>query len=473
MRLRAAAPSLLIGKFDWAKCAQQLGFVLSHMRRLAKQQRNDDYASRRDYQKIISKRGISFAPKAAGQQELVLRKIIDTEKPSRVGFGGYLRSDKPLVVDYEVVVNGEKATGHISIDQSHWWRFGCMIDSASAGSAVMTLRWSGKTPLHVWGLNAGPIKLSETITKHKDFSNELLRASHLAPETFYLEHENPLNADIVEDVSSKLASSPGPAIQLKKCSYDGRMLPLDSKRHGILAFHRHKAKLTKHQNECRACKKWRINNHFNILRTADQFHESSAINRERRLLLREPEILQTIKDRKGDGLKSIIWKKFDEKCFVCGKILKLSEVQLDHTRPLAYLWPIDQHATCLCAVHNNEKREKFPSDFYSEQQLQRLSKICGLSMKQLQVRDVNEHELKNILKDVQTFAKTWEPRTFQAIARRVKEVRPSIDLFDLLKLTDSTLHAYVTTEIAKRPPAVIADDLALNDGTLETTNNAE
>jgi len=221
-----------------------------------------------------------------------------------------------------------------------------------------------------------------------------------------------------------------------------------------LSFHKHRAKRTNHQNECRSCKGWRINNHFNPIRTVDQLHESSSITRERKLLLREPEILQAIKERDGRGLKSIIWERFGRCCFVCGRELALNEVHLDHTRPLAYLWPIDEHATCLCADHNNEKKEKFPVDFYNEEQLRGLSKITGLSYEELTEKRLNETELQRILDNLAAFALDWEPRTFAATARKIIELRPDIDLYERLKMDDLAIYADLLQRLAERPPAV-------------------
>jgi hypothetical protein len=58
-------------------------------------------------------------------------------------------------------------------------------------------------------------------------------------------------------------------------------------------------------------------------------------------------------------------------------------MHLDHTRPLALLWPLDEYATALCSVHNTEKRDRSPSDYYSAIELKRLSKITGLKLKEL------------------------------------------------------------------------------------------
>lgn len=193
------------------------------------------------------------------------------------------------------------------------------------------------------------------------------------------------------------------------------------------------------------------------MRTVDQLNESSLITRERKILLREPVILQEIKDRTGDGLKSQVWKRFNKQCFFCGKPLKLNEVQLDHTRPLAYLWPIDEHATCLCAEHNNLKKDRFPVEFYSEEQLITLSKICGLPLEALKKKEVNEKELARILKDIEQFAREAEPRTFSSIARKVKEIKPLVDLFASLRYRNAALAAEVEALLTERPESVVSD----------------
>lgn len=232
------------------------------------------------------------------------------------------------------------------------------------------------------------------------------------------------------------------------------MLPVDMNRLGTLAFHKHNAKRTFHQNECRACKKWRINDSFNPLRTVDQLHESSVITRERKLFLREPQRLQEYKRRTGAGLKSQVWERFGRRCFYCDKSLKLSDVQLDHTRPLAYLWPIDEFATCLCAAHNNQKTDKFPVDFYNRTQLRELSRITGLPYRELVAKAVNQYELDRIWDDIATFALEWEPRTFAATARKVTEMLPEVDLFGRLYDVDPELHDELMASLADRPPGV-------------------
>ncbi|MFT3912592.1 MAG: hypothetical protein QM704_00480 [Anaeromyxobacteraceae bacterium] len=281
-----------------------------------------------------------------------------------------------------------------------------------------------------------------------------LASPHLVPETFYLAHTSPTVRAMGSWENAVTAAAHGDPIPLKKCAYCQRLLPIDTKRPATLAFHKHNAKRTGHQNECRACKKWRINDDFNPKRTVDQLHESSVITRERKLFLREPEALYAIKEREGAGLKSIVWNRFGRKCFRCKTPLALKDVELDHTRPMAYLWPIDEHATCLCGACNNHKKDRFPVDVYTEPQLRELAKVTGLTYADLTKKEVCEKELQRILRDIVGFARTWDPSMFNATARKVRELR-GIDLFEALRRADPKEHTRMLQEVAKRPEPVI------------------
>jgi hypothetical protein len=59
-------------------------------------------------------------------------------------------------------------------------------------------------------------------------------------------------------------------------------------------------------------------------------------------------------------------------------------MHLDHTRPLALLWPLDGTATALCATHNSEKRDRAPTDYYTADELRRLAAITGVPLGELQ-----------------------------------------------------------------------------------------
>ena len=428
------------------------------MRRLACQSREDSYSSLKDYQTVHQARGLRITTKrAGGEAKLVFRqKLATTANTDFVGFGGFLRPSKDIDVRVRLCAGNAVEDKSIPL-QSDWTRVSAIIEAPSARHAEVLLEWRDSVELEIWGLACDRIDLPASALAKKH-TIAVLGQGHLAPETFYLPHEGPLVLDVDTAGSTNISLSEGSPISLKKCSYCGRHLPLDMKRLGALSFHKHNAKRTKHQNECRSCKAWRINNHFNPIRTVDQLHESSSITRERKLFLREPEILQTIKERTGRGLKSQIWDSFDKRCFVCKRKLSLKEVHLDHTRPLAYLWPIDAHASCLCPEHNNAKTDKFPIDFYNKEQLRELSKITKLPYRKLIERRLDEKELKRILDNISAFALGWEPRTFHATARKIVELRPDIDLYDRLRLEDPATYVDLLERLAERPPAIGEDE---------------
>lgn len=424
------------------------------MRRLAKQSREDVYSSLRDYQSLQDRESLRIRPHGTGPNCLVLTGPITERNSNIVGAGGFLMASEAIEILATLKVGDASVSGEFQIG-TVWGRFALIIEAPAAESLELSLQWPEGVTIDLWGIAGDGLSLPDTV---KDVGIAALAVTHLAPETFYLDHDNALALDIDEGQSSSFELDKGDRLAVKKCSYCGRFLPVNPAILGSLSFHKHNAKLTKHQNECRSCKKWRINDTFNPLRTTDQLHESSVITRERKLFLREPEILQRIKDRTGAGLKSQIWQRFDKKCFYCGAELPLGEVQLDHTRPLAYLWPIDEFATCLCADHNNQKREKFPIDFYSEGQLEQLSEITGLSLDELSARRVNELELKRILDDIIHFAIEWDPRTFNATARKVAEIHPEINLFEILKTQNPETYLGLLARLEDRPDPVIEDE---------------
>jgi hypothetical protein len=421
------------------------------MRRLAKQSRQDTYASRRDYQDISAQQGITLS----GSRPLKVISFAKHIGESASGFaalGGYIW---PMGECRLTVTATEGANCLVRRFDLHptWNRFGVAFAHTASGNVSFTLQFEPAIPrADVWGLAAGIVALPAGFGNPEKL-RERLSESHLIPETFYLSHTADIGLGLLDEA---ITPSRGQyAIRLKKCSYCGRLLPLDPKRPSALAFHKHNDKKSGHQNECRACKKWRINDSFNPKRTPDQFHESSTINRERALFLREPAILQAIKDRDGDGLKSIVWKRFGKKCFKCGRHLKLDEVELDHTRPFAYLWPIDEHATCLCGECNNHKKDRFPAEFYSPQELRALARIVGLPLGELVQRTVCEPELRRIIRNIAHFADTWDPRTFNAVARKVSEIEADTDLFEILKDANLAAYARLLKRLKDRPPPVV------------------
>ncbi|MFT7898955.1 hypothetical protein VBY74_03110 [Tenacibaculum ascidiaceicola] len=424
------------------------------MRRLAKQTRDDSYSSLKDYQTVTTEKTVKIVVDNELNKICFPIDLTGIAEDSLVGFGGFLKCTIATPIKISLISNENIVSKSFNL-KANWSRVGFALKhlESSSENYKLVIEWKGPVDINYWGLYVDLVELPEAI-KMLNPDLQTLNASHLSPETYYLNHGE-VSYEIDVESSTDFQLIGGDLIHLKKCSYCQRKLPINPNLLGSLSFHKHNAKLTKHQNECRSCKKWRINDNFNPLRTTDQLHESSVITRERKVLLKEPEILQEIKDRNGAGLKSIIWKKFGKKCFYCKTPVNLNEFQLDHTRPLAYLWPIDEHATCLCATHNNQKKEKFPVEFYSKEQLLELSEITGLSYEELVKKDVNQEQLDRIVNDIEDFALQWDSRTFAAIARKIIELRPEVDLFKILEEKNIDLYDELKKDLDNRPNSVI------------------
>mgnify|MGYP004521777177 FL=1 len=165
-----------------------------------------------------------------------------------------------------------------------------------------------------------------------------------------------------------------------------------------------------HQLECKACKKFFVNAPLNPQRNAQQFKEDGLRRRAIEVLvndlLNRNLVHFEFENRTKKEFSKYIWEKFDKRCFKCGADsdpITLGEMALDHTLPLAYLYRLDETATCLCSSHNSQKSDHFPVDFYSEDELERLSEITGLSMEQLHTREVNKEILDLLIKNIVWF----------------------------------------------------------------------
>jgi len=162
-----------------------------------------------------------------------------------------------------------------------------------------------------------------------------------------------------------------------------------------------------HQLECKACKKFFVNAPLNPQRNAQQFKEDGLRRRALEVLvniLLDKNLVHFEFERKTKmEFSRYIWEKFEKRCFKCGpssKPIRLRDMALDHTMPLAYLYRLDETATCLCSSHNSQKSDSFPIDYYSKEELERLSKITGLPLSQLCTREVNQQVLDLLIKNV-------------------------------------------------------------------------
>lgn len=254
------------------------------------------------------------------------------------------------------------------------------------------------------------------------------------PEIFYWPHDAPFAQD-PQIVNGFAAPTAGKQIVNKACNRCSRFLPIDlAEERNVLSFSNHcikrapcvheafsnyrienldelhdahantleleqelRGKVSEKEGspslaaqygfqlECRSCKKFFVNAPLNPMRNSAQRREDSLRRRALEALLRELLGHDWIfykfrRERKGEFDRHI-WEKFDRACFACGKELPSpKDMDLDHTLPLVYLWPLDEGATCLCSRCNSQKHDKFPFEFerYKEPgKLELLAEITG------------------------------------------------------------------------------------------------
>lgn len=175
------------------------------------------------------------------------------------------------------------------------------------------------------------------------------------------------------------------ALEYKYCIVCNTIKPLTY-------FDNHSARKSGRQTECRLCKSI-YNEIKNKTRITEQHIEASQ---KRRLYL----------DLSGGEKinREEVFKRFNEQCFKCGKTLKQAdttkEANLDHTLPVFYLWPLTtDNATLLCRDHNSEKSGKWPSEYYTNQEIRRLVVITGIDYQTLSGEPFFNPEAIEKLKD--------------------------------------------------------------------------
>lgn len=154
----------------------------------------------------------------------------------------------------------------------------------------------------------------------------------------------------------------------KQCNTCGRILPEND-------FSRHVdwGPLEK-QMECRACKAV-INTDLNPKRTKEQLHESSSRRRAAELLLNGQNERLSLRD---------LFDRFEGRCFKTGIELDYDDRgswAVDHVLPSRWLYPLSiTNAALLSTDANNNKRDRWPSEFYTNEELKRLAAITGADL---------------------------------------------------------------------------------------------
>lgn len=257
------------------------------MRRLSTQSRGESVQSKRDYQEIVQLgTPVQWTPIGKGECSSRLRFAVNEKGGPYAGFGGYFTAN----VDVQLSVTVRDETGKVHCEtkipierQRHWTRAGkaWSLDNSEFDEFEILITWPSPAKVVVWGINCAVLRLPKPVAALVGAEPSRIaeiNPAHLAPEALYLSHDSALCGGVTATLAGARSSevkydNPG-----KKCSQCQRLLPIDprlAKMRGksistrrapqslVLSFHGHKAKKTGYQNECRACKKFEINNHFN------------------------------------------------------------------------------------------------------------------------------------------------------------------------------------------------------------------
>jgi len=79
-----------------------------------------------------------------------------------------------------------------------------------------------------------------------------------------------------------------------------------------------------------------------------------------------------------------LFKRFEGKCFKTGRQLDIKDGRgwaIDHILPSRYLYPLTtENAALLSREANDQKRDRWPSDFYTNSELARLAALTGADL---------------------------------------------------------------------------------------------
>ena len=341
-------------------------------------------------------------------------------KPKNViylGYGGYYKCESNVTIEINNPNSAKNLNDHYELPD--WSKFGSMWKSDEKPKLV-TISFLSDTDneISIYGFSCGLIWSNHFDNARVGIMNNMHK---LSPEgNIYTESgevEVP-DMDILDDDLD--------IIDLKSCNRCARFLPINSyNERNHLSFSNHCVarapcthggfgKLTNvdtneevqlyhgYQLECRFCKKYEVNAALNPQRTAAQMKEDGQRRMHFELLLTElrqmsPQ-LSYRHQTGGRELADDVWKRFDKKCFNCDiKLKSARKMHLDHTRPLALLWPLDETATALCPTCNSQKRDRYPSEFYSDEKLEKLAQITNLDVEKLRSPKPNHEVIKELL----------------------------------------------------------------------------
>lgn len=379
-----------------------------------------------------------------------------------VGFGGYFKCDSEV----SITINNPNSKKNIleQYELPNTSKFGSMWRNHQPNKPVtVTFLSPEDSDLALYSLICGSIWHDAFDSAIANDQESYLKNMHtIMPEAGFIHETGEIQIDIESEGDSCID------IDLKSCNRCARFLPINlENERNHLAFSSHCVAnapckhsgfgLLKNLNyqfdinvlefidlyygyqlECRFCKKYFVNMPLNIKRTAAQMKEDGQRRRNFELLIAEiyqNSKLLSYRQKTGKELTEDIWLKFGKSCFKCDKeIITSNKMHLDHTRPLALLWPLDETATALCSACNTAKRDKPPSEYYSDDELDSLSRYTGLSVQELKCVEPNHEVIKELIR-----REDWLFDEFLQKAELLKEKEGKITAELVVKALDKVL----------------------------------
>lgn len=364
---------------------------------------------------------------AVGEFISIEFQISDVSIGEFLAYGGWYNASN----DVNIKVDGGPDKKVITPpDSPNWSKVGSMwiADSGDDVTVTVTITAIHQCEVALYEFACGIVK-----HKHLDWAKKkkpvlLSNMYEFSPEANFITTPGTVHIDCPESLGTTKT------LYLKSCNRCARFLPINTDneryhlsfsnhcvaKHRIPCSHGGFGKLKNiltgeiihlkngYQLECRFCKKYEVNAAHNPQRTAAQMKEDGARRRAIELLLTElydgSSQLQFRLLHNNKELTNQIWEKFKGHCFNCEiKIKDIKSMHLDHTRPLALLWPLDETATCLCNSCNSQKRDRPPGEFYSEEKLEALSKITKIPLSELIDPTPNLEAVELLLKKLEWF----------------------------------------------------------------------
>lgn len=211
------------------------------------------------------------------------------------------------------------------------------------------------------------------------------------------------------------------AEHVKYCVLCYSLLPLD-------AFDRHSARQTGRQGECRMCKRL-YNELKNPTRLPEQHREAADNRRLFSELSGETSLTEPMSD---------LLERFESRCFSCRRMLGATPggdagYYLDHTLPVAYLWPLDLGPTILCRTCNGNKGDRWPGSYYDDPvRLRALATLTGVPYETLAGDPFfNPEQVDRLKREADAVITRWVkyPERLQSLRNRIL-AKAGIDVFE-------------------------------------------